>query len=83
MRVVSGVRCGDVEWNAVIVRQYRQAIGANLVGDVTVGSDAIGPDPYGVDLALRHQTGRHGVTNQSVGDTQFTQLPGGQPAALQ
>ncbi|MNP47322.1 hypothetical protein D3C76_1413720 [compost metagenome] len=65
------------------MRQDCQAVGAYFIGNVTVGSDAIGTHPYGVDLALRHQTGSHGVANQPIRNTQLAQLPGGQAATLQ
>ena len=44
---------GDVERDAVLLRQHGDGVGADLVGDVAVGGDAIGADDHEIDLRRR------------------------------
>ena len=67
----------------MVMRQHGQAVGADFVRHVAVGRDAVRADPDGVDLAARHQAGRHRIGDQLKGDRQLAQLPGGKASALQ
>ena len=44
----------DVEGDAVVFGEDGDARGADFVGDVAVGSDAVAADEYGVDPAVFH-----------------------------
>ena len=43
-----------VDWDAIVMRQNRNAAGADLIGGVAVGSDTVTAHQAGVDFALRH-----------------------------
>ena len=74
---------GDVERDLVGGGQQRHAVGADLVGRVAVGGDAVGPGHDGLHPALAHHLGGHVVADQRHVDPALLQLPGGQPGALQ
>ncbi len=61
----------------MIVRQYRQAVGADFIRHVTIGGNAIRADPDSINLARRHQAGGHRIRDQLVRHTQLAQFPGG------
>ena len=58
-------------------------VGSNLVGDVTVGGDAVGSDHDGTNLALLHHGPGHVVRNHRGRDAVFHQFPRSEPRALQ
>src|SRR4029077_1150039 len=76
-------RRGDVEGDLVVVGQDGDGVGADLVGGVAVGRDAVGADHDAVDEALGHQGAGAAVRHQVEGDAELLQLPGGEPRALQ
>ena len=53
----SMVRGGDgaVEGDVIVVGRQRQHVGADLVGDIAVGSYAIGAHQHGLDIAALEQ----------------------------
>src|SRR5256885_17262230 len=53
--IEGGERGGDIEREAVAPREHREAVGADLVGDVAVGGNAIGADDDYVHFAAAHQ----------------------------
>ena len=50
--VEGGPGGGDVEGDVVLFGEDGDAVGADLVGDVSVGGDAVGADDDGLDAAL-------------------------------
>ena len=64
-------RSGDVERDAVLLGQHRDGVGADLVGDVAVGGDAVRAHDHRVNLALAHDGARHVVGDQVVGMPSF------------
>src|SRR5207248_2305349 len=74
---------GDVEGNRVLARQHRDHVGADLVGRVAVGGDAVGPDDDAVHLALLQNVPGHAIGDDGDGYLVLVQLPGGEARALQ
>jgi hypothetical protein len=74
---------GDVEGDAVFPGEDGDVIGADLVGDVSVGGDAVGADDDGLDLALAHEAGGHVVAEHGGGDAVVHQLPRSETRALE
>ena len=64
-------------------RQHGHAVGADLVGRVAVGGDAVGARDDGLHPPLPHHLGGHAVADQRHVDPPLLQFPGGQPGALQ
>ena len=73
----------DVEGHAVMGREHRQRVGADLVRRVAVGRDAIGPGEDDVDLAAGDQRPCRGVRDDAVRHAGPLELPGGQARALE
>ena len=65
------------------VRRDGQAVRADLVGDVTVGRDAVGSREHRVDLAGRHQRRGRAVHDHGERDPERVELPGREPRALE
>src|SRR3989304_888523 len=61
-------RGGDVERHGALAGQRRQRVGAHLVGDVTVGGDAVGPDHDGRGQAATQELSRRPVHDEREGD---------------
>src|SRR5207244_13240436 len=59
--IESGERGGDIERGAVAPREHREAVRADLVGDVAVGRNAIGADDDYVHFTAAHQVASHAV----------------------
>src|SRR5215510_14687357 len=57
--VNSRERCSHVKGNVVLFGQYRQAVGPDLVGDVTIGSNAISAYDDQVNLPGMHEIAGH------------------------
>src|SRR3982074_2876241 len=74
---------GDVEGDVVFFCEDGDAVGADLVGDVAVGGDAVCADDDGLDAALQHERGGHVVAEDGGGDVVLHQLPRGEARALQ
>ncbi len=74
---------GDVEGDAVFFGEDGDVVGADLVGDVSVGGDAVCADDDGLDLALAHEAGGHVVAEHGGGDAVVHQLPRGEARALE
>ena len=72
-----------IERDRVLFGQHGDRIGADLVGHVAIGGNAVRAHDHGVDLALLHDGAGHAVADHRGGDAIFVQLPGGQPRALQ
>ncbi len=73
---------GDVKGDAVLLCEDGDAVGADLVGDVTVGGDAVGSDDDGLNAALVHEGGGHVVAEDGGGDVVLHELPCGEAGAL-
>ena len=72
-----------VEGHAVLARQHRHRVGADLVGRVAVGGDAVGSHHHvGHQVAAQEVPG-HVVGDQLGRDALVQQFPGRQPRALQ
>ncbi len=76
-------RRGDVERDLVLAREHGHAVGANLVGRVAIGRNAIGADNDEVHLALPHQRARHVVGDDGGVDAVAHEFPCGEPGSLQ
>ena len=74
---------GDVKRDAVLLGQNSDRIGADLVGHVAVGGDAVCAHDHGLDAALTHEAGGHVVAEDGGGNAVGHQLPGGEARALQ
>ena len=74
---------GDVERDAVLLGQNRHVVGADLVGGVAVGGDAVRAHDHGLDAPGAHEAGGHVVADHGGGDVVGHQFPGGEPRALQ
>ena len=66
-----------------MTRRERVRERADLVGDITVGRDPVGPEHDRVDRSSRDQPGGGRVDDQLVRDSECPQLPHGQPGTLQ
>ncbi len=73
----------DVKRDAVLLGQHRHGVGADFVGDVAIGGDAVRAHHHRADLALLHDRARHAVGDQRGWDAVLHQFPRGQPRALQ
>ncbi len=73
---------GNVQRYRVRVGGECHAIGADLVGDVTVGGDAIGADDHQIDGAAAQQRGGGAVGEDRDFDAGALQLPRRQAGAL-
>ena len=65
------------------VRGEGEGVGADLVGDVAVGGDAVGADDDGVHEAAGDDTGGGAIDDDLVRDAFRGQLPRGQARALE
>src|SRR6266513_2991060 len=74
---------GAVERYAMVQRQHRERIGADLVREVAVRGNAVGPDDHEIHLRLAHQRSRRAVGDHGARDAGVHQLPGGEPRPLQ
>ena len=79
--VVAGfvMKRGDVERNAVVAGEHRHRVGADLVGGVAVGRDAVRAGHDQVHLAALHHEAGHHVGDQPVRDAFLDELPRGEP----
>ena len=73
---------GDVEGDAVLMGEHGEGVGANLVGGVAVGGDAVGAGDDARDVALAHQHAGGGVGDERGRYAQLLKLPGGEARAL-
>lgn len=80
------VDCGgggaDVERDAVVFGKDGDAGGADFVGDIAVGGDAVTADEYGVDPAVFHDGGCHVVTDEGDVHAGGAEFVGGEARAL-
>ena len=81
--VDGGPGSGHVERDAVFLGEDGDAVGANFVGDVTVGGDAIRADDDGFDFSGAHLAGGHVVAENGGGDVVMQQFPRGKARTLQ
>ena len=72
-----------IERDGVLFGQHGDRIGADLVGHVAIGGNAVGAHDHGANLALAHHCARHIVRDHGGGDAIFVQLPCGETRALQ
>ena len=56
------------------MRGEREAVRADLVGDIAVGGHAVAADDHGVDRAARDQPGSGAVDDQLVRDVEAGEL---------
>ena len=73
----------DVERDAVVPREHREPVRADLVRDVAVRGDAVRADDDEVDRAARHQRRGRDVGDERRVDAESVELPRGEPRALQ
>ena len=72
----------DVERDAVVGGGERLQVGADLVGDVPVGGDAVGADDHRIDLAVAHQEAGRVVGDEGAGNAVLVEFPGCQQALV-
>ena len=82
VHVDGGGRGADVEGDAVVLGEDSDAGGADFVGDVAVGSDAVAADEDGVDPAVFHDSGCHVVTDEGDVHAGGAEFVGGEARAL-
>ena len=82
-QVDGGPRRGDIERDAVLLRQHGHGISADLVGGVAVGGNAIGADDHQVNVARAHDRAGHVVGDHGGVDAVLHQFPRRQARALQ
>ncbi len=75
-------RRGDVEGDAVVGAGQRLEVGADLVGDVAVGGDAVGADDHRIDPAAAHEQAGGVVGDQRVRHAVLFEFPGGEQALV-
>ena len=73
----------DVEGDAVVFCKDGDARGADFVGDVAVGGDAVAADEYGVDPAILHDGGCHVVADEGNVHASGTEFICGEACALE
>ena len=83
LKVEGGPGGGDVEGDVVLFGEDGYAVGADLVGDVSVSGDAVCADDDGLDAALAHEGGGHVVAEDGGGDVVLHELPCGETGALE
>ena len=66
----------------MLARQHRNAVRADFVCNIAVGSYTIRTNKNGFNVAKAHKMPNHTVSNQSEGNTLLLQLPCGQTGAL-
>ena len=62
-------RGGHVKGNVVLFGQHCQAVGADLVGGITIGSNAVSAYDDQVNLPGVHKIASHIIRDQRHGDT--------------
>ena len=82
-QVDGGPRRGHVERNAVLTRQDRHTVGADFVGGVAIGCNAVRAHDHSLNTPRLHQAGGHVVADYRGGNLVGHQLPRRQPRALQ
>ena len=80
--VERGLRRRHIERHVVVMREHGQPVRADLVGEVTVGADAVCPHDDRVHHALLHERAGHGVADERVRHARLPELPRGQAGAL-
>ena len=63
--------------------QYSHHVGANLVGHITVGGNAVCTNYYRINFAVLHQMPRHVVGDEGDRNIFLNHLPGGESRTLQ
>src|SRR6185437_10793806 len=76
--VDGGPRGGDVERDAVLAGEDSDVVGADFVGHVAIGRDAVGSDDDGLNFSFAHETGGHVVADDGGGNVVGHQFPGGE-----
>src|SRR5581483_9623102 len=81
---VNGREWGShVERDAVFFGEHGNGVGADLVGNVAIGGNAVGADYDRADFSLLHDRSRHVVGDDGGGNAILHQFPGGEAGALQ
>ena len=78
-----GERRRHVERDAVLAREHGDGVGADLVGDVAVGRNAVGADDDEVDEPLAHQRSGHVVGDDGRRNAVAHEFPRGEAGALE
>ncbi len=81
--VYSRRRRHDHQPHAVILGRHGQTVGADLVGGIPIGGDAIGTDDDPVHQPALHERGRGRIDDELKRDLLALQFPGGQTRPLQ
>ena len=63
--------------------QHGQIVGADLVGSIAIGGNAVGTDDHGLYLTLLHKLAGGTVRDKRDRDAVVEQFPAGKAAALQ
>ncbi len=83
VEVEGGGGSGDVEGDLVGVCEDGEGVGADFVGGVAVGSDAVGSGDDEVDFLLGHEEAGHAVGDEGGVDAGLGKFPGGEACALE
>src|SRR5258705_9482832 len=67
----------------MVACHHREAISADLVREIAVGADPVGPDEYDVHLGLSHERCGSSVSDQRARDPGVRQLPHREARALE
>ena len=74
---------GHIKGQLIFPSQHGQGVGADFIGGIPIGGDAVGPGNDAADVAALHQQAGGGIHNQRRRDAQLLKLPSGQPRSLQ
>ena len=74
---------GHIKRHLMVVSPDGHTVGADFVGDIAVGRDAVGTHHDEIDFALGHERSRGVIGDQGMGNAQFHKFPGGEAGALQ
>ncbi len=73
----------DIERNVVMTGGDGDAIGADFVGGIAIGRNAVGADENGLNFTFQHDPGGHVIADEGNGDAGLFQFPRGKACALE
>src|SRR5258708_19389227 len=63
--------------------QHGDAVGTNLVSNISIGSDTVRTHKDGLDTSTTHEMASHVIGNQGYRDAFLLKFPGGETSSLQ
>ncbi len=82
-KIEGGNRRGDVEGHIVFFGEHGDLIGADFVGGVAVGGNAVSASDDGAHFSGLQEVAHHIVGDEREGNAAAMQLPGGEACALE